>query len=85
MAYLPVRVGGISLPANLIVLAVSYAVFFFYYLPRKVRVEGSRLAELHGGAWREYFDFFPRKLDANPTFVQARDSARRYRDQIQEQ
>jgi hypothetical protein len=36
-------------------------------------------------AWREYFDFFPRKLDANPTFVQARDSARRYRDQIQEQ
>jgi tetratricopeptide (TPR) repeat protein len=36
-------------------------------------------------AWREYFDFFPRKLDANPTFIQARDSARRYRDQIQEQ
>jgi hypothetical protein len=36
-------------------------------------------------AWREYLDFFPRKLDANPTFVQARDSARRYRDQIQEQ
>ena len=36
-------------------------------------------------AWREYLDFFPKKLDANPTFVQARDSARRYRDQIQEQ
>ena len=35
-------------------------------------------------AWREYFDFFPKKLESNPTFVQARDSARRYRDQIQE-
>jgi tetratricopeptide (TPR) repeat protein len=36
-------------------------------------------------AWREYFDFFPKKLEGNPAFVQARDGARRYRDQIQEQ
>jgi tetratricopeptide (TPR) repeat protein len=36
-------------------------------------------------AWREYFDFFPKKLEGNPTFVQAREGARRYRDQIQEQ
>jgi hypothetical protein len=36
-------------------------------------------------AWREYFDFFPKKLESNPTFAQARDAARRYRDQIQEQ
>lgn len=35
-------------------------------------------------AWREYFDFFPKKLESNPTFVQAREAARRYRDQIQE-
>jgi tetratricopeptide (TPR) repeat protein len=35
-------------------------------------------------AWREYFDFFPRKLEGNPTFVQAREAARRYRDQIQD-
>jgi tetratricopeptide (TPR) repeat protein len=35
-------------------------------------------------AWREYFDFFPKKLEGNPTFVQAREAARRYRDQIQE-
>lgn len=35
-------------------------------------------------AWREYFDFFPKKFEGNPAFVQARDSARRYRDQIQE-
>ena len=59
MAYLPVRVGGIAIPANLLVLAISYGVFFLYYLPRKVRVEGSRLAELHGGAWRTYFESVP--------------------------
>ena len=36
-------------------------------------------------AWREYFDFFPKKLEGDPNFAQARDAARRYRDQIQEQ
>jgi tetratricopeptide (TPR) repeat protein len=36
-------------------------------------------------AWREYFDFFPKKLESDPSFAQARDAARRYRDQIQEQ
>jgi tetratricopeptide (TPR) repeat protein len=35
-------------------------------------------------AWREYFDFFPKKLESNPTFAQAREAARRYRDQLQE-
>jgi hypothetical protein len=35
-------------------------------------------------AWREYFDFFPKKLEGNPAFVQAREAARRYRDQIRE-
>src|SRR6266853_1926067 len=35
-------------------------------------------------AWREYFDFFPKKLEGNPAFAQAREGARRYRDQIQE-
>jgi tetratricopeptide (TPR) repeat protein len=35
-------------------------------------------------AWREYFDFFPKKLEGSPVFVQAREGARRYRDQIQE-
>ena len=37
-----------------------------------------------GLAWREYFDFFPKKLEGNPAFVQAREAARRYRDQIRE-
>ncbi|HMH19060.1 MAG TPA: PEGA domain-containing protein [Burkholderiales bacterium] len=36
-------------------------------------------------AWREYFDFFPKKLEGNPVFVQARDGAVRYREQIQDQ
>lgn len=36
-------------------------------------------------AWREYFDFFPKKLEGHPTFMQAREAARRYRSQIQEQ
>lgn len=36
-------------------------------------------------AWREYFDFFPKKLEGEPNFQQAREAARRYRDQIQEQ
>ena len=36
-------------------------------------------------AWREYFDFFPKKLESNPTFAEARAAAVRYRDQIQEQ
>ena len=83
MAYLPVPVGGIVIPANLIVLAVSYAVFFFYYLPRKVRVEGSRLAELHGGAWRSYFEsvpvLFPR-LTPHGTNVRAWDADRMKRN-----
>lgn len=39
---------------NLIALAVGYAVFFFYYIPRKLRVEGGRLARLHGQAFEEY-------------------------------
>lgn len=59
MAYLPFEVGGIVIPANVLLLLVSYAVFFFYYLPRKVQVEGNRLAELHGGAWRDYFESVP--------------------------
>lgn len=45
--------------ANLVVLALGYAVFFFYYLPRKERVEPQRLLELHGEPFREYFAAVP--------------------------
>ena len=35
-------------------------------------------------AWREYFDFFPKKLESNPAFADAREAARKYREQIRE-
>src|SRR5712691_4059341 len=41
MAYLPLRIGDVAVPANLLLLVVSYSVFFAYYIPRKIRVEGS--------------------------------------------
>ena len=45
--------------SNLAVLALGWAAFFLYYLPRKVRVEGSRLRKMHGPAWEEYFASVP--------------------------
>jgi len=36
-------------------------------------------------AWREYFDFFPRKLEGNSTFEQSREAAQKYWDQIKNQ
>jgi len=44
---------------NLVALVVGYAVFFFYYIPRKLRVEGGRLARLHGAAFEEYHRSVP--------------------------
>jgi protein-S-isoprenylcysteine O-methyltransferase Ste14 len=54
MAYLPLHLGRFILPANILILAGSYLVFLLYYLPRKVRVEGGRLLEIHGGVWQGY-------------------------------
>ena len=83
MAYLPLDIGGIVVPANVIILLISYAVFFFYYLPRKVRVEGGRLAELHGAAWRDYFDSVPiliPRLTPHGTNVRTWDASRMKRN-----
>jgi len=44
---------------NLLVLAAGLAVFFRYYIPRKVRVEGARLAAHHGAAWEAYHRAMP--------------------------
>ncbi len=44
---------------NLVALALGYAVFFFYYIPRKLRVEGGRLARLHGTAFEAYHRSVP--------------------------
>jgi len=51
--------------ANLILLAAGYAVFFFYYMPRKERVEPARLRAVHGEAYDRYFKAVPALL---PTF-----------------
>jgi protein-S-isoprenylcysteine O-methyltransferase Ste14 len=44
---------------NLWVLAAGYAVFFLYYFPRKLRVEGNRLLERHGERYRSYLEQVP--------------------------
>jgi protein-S-isoprenylcysteine O-methyltransferase Ste14 len=51
--------------ANWILLAVGYAVFFLYYMPRKERVEPARLRAVHGDAYDRYFKAVPALL---PTF-----------------
>ena len=48
-----------------------------YLLTRKNNILNS--ANL---AWREYFDFFPKKLEGNSTFEQTREAAQKYWDQI---
>ena len=39
---------------NLAALGIGYAIFFFYYMPRKIRVEGARLTKIHGDAYERY-------------------------------
>jgi protein-S-isoprenylcysteine O-methyltransferase Ste14 len=51
--------------ANWMLLAVGYAVFLFYYMPRKERVEPARLRAVHGEAYDRYFKAVPALL---PTF-----------------
>jgi tetratricopeptide (TPR) repeat protein len=35
-------------------------------------------------AWREYFDFFPKNLEGKETYVESREAARKYWDQIKD-
>jgi len=39
---------------NLAALGLGLAVFFFYYMPRKERVEPARLEQIHGEPYRRY-------------------------------
>jgi protein-S-isoprenylcysteine O-methyltransferase Ste14 len=39
---------------NLVALGIGYGIFFLYYMPRKLRVEGQRLATQHGEAFEAY-------------------------------
>lgn len=52
MATLPAR-------ANLIILAGGLAVFFFYYMPRKERIECERLRQTHGEEYSRYEQAVP--------------------------
>ena len=45
--------------ANLVLLAVGWAVFFGYYMRRKERVEPTRLREIHGDPYDRYFQAVP--------------------------
>ncbi len=58
-------------------LALSY--HKLYLLTKKNAILNS--ANL---AWREYFDFFPKKLEGNSTFEQSRETAQKYWDQIKD-
>ncbi len=64
MAWVPWSWGGVPIPLNGVVWCLVVAGFFGYYLPRKRRVEGERLARLHGNAWacwaRAVPEIFPR-------------------------
>jgi len=54
---------------NWIALVIGYAIFFFYYIPRKLRVEGARLERIHGDAfvrWRNSVPILFPSLRAYP-------------------
>ena len=38
---------------------MAYGGFFFYYIPRKIRVEGGRLRERHGAEFEAYHNSVP--------------------------
>lgn len=50
-----------------------------YLMTRK-----ASLLESANNAWRDYFDFFPAKLEGVSAFEQSRQAARKYRDQLRE-
>jgi protein-S-isoprenylcysteine O-methyltransferase Ste14 len=45
--------------ANWVLLALGYAIFFLYYMPRKERVEPARLRAVHGDEYDRYFKAVP--------------------------
>jgi len=58
---------------NLVALVAGYAVFFLYYIPRKLRVEGGRLARLHGSAFEAYRASVPVLFPTGRRYAGARD------------
>jgi protein-S-isoprenylcysteine O-methyltransferase Ste14 len=68
MATLPYRL-------NWIVLAVGYAVFFGYYLPRKERIEPARLRATHGASYDRYFRAVPALFPRLRPYAEGSDGA----------
>jgi hypothetical protein len=42
------------------------------------------LLDSANNAWRDYFDFFPAKLEGHSAFEQSRQAARKYWDQLRD-
>lgn len=74
----PLRVAGTAVPLNLVALAVGYAVFFGYYMPRKERIEPDRLRRIHGARYEAYFAAVPALF---PTFTPYPDNGERWKRQ----
>jgi protein-S-isoprenylcysteine O-methyltransferase Ste14 len=53
---------------NYVALLAGYAVFFLYYIPRKLRVEGDRLARIHGESYERYRTSVPILFPSMRTF-----------------
>ena len=45
---------------NLWLLLIGCAYFFYYYFPRKLRIEGNRLRRFHGEIWERYYASVPK-------------------------
>ncbi|MCB9897002.1 MAG: hypothetical protein H6825_03245 [Planctomycetes bacterium] len=52
-------IGGATIPLNLVLLGLFWLVFFGYYIPRKKRVEGSRLLKIHGQPYADWTAHVP--------------------------
>ncbi|MDH3628875.1 MAG: isoprenylcysteine carboxylmethyltransferase family protein [Acidobacteriota bacterium] len=54
-----------------VVLVVGWAIFFYYYLPRKERVEPARLRRQHGAAYDKYHAAVPALFPSRSAYVDA--------------
>jgi protein-S-isoprenylcysteine O-methyltransferase Ste14 len=70
---------------NLLALAIGYAIFFFYYIPRKLRVEGARLARLHGAAFEAYHRAVPILLPSTRCYPAAGTERWSFRQMVRNQ
>jgi len=61
---------------NLGVIGLGWLLFFGYYMPRKERIEPARLEQVHGEAYRRYFEAVPALF---PTLRPWPDNGQRWR------